>query len=96
MPAYVVLYKFTEKGRSSLKSTVNRAEEINRENERRGFKVLGHYWTQGQYDLVSIVDAPNEEAMMGGLFSIAEAGNVTSETLRAFTDDEMKMILGGR
>lgn len=58
--------------------------------------MFGHYWTQGQYDLVTIVEAPSEQAMMAGLFSIAEAGNVTSETLRAFTDDEMMAILGGR
>jgi uncharacterized protein with GYD domain len=55
--------------------------------------VLGHYWTQGRFDLVTIVEAPNEEAMMAGLFSIAEAGNVHSETMRAFTDEEMSRIL---
>ena len=95
MPAYVVLYRFTEKGRTNIKGTVARSAEINRQNEARGFKVLGHYWTQGRYDLVTIVEAPSEEAMMAGLFSIAEAGNVTSETLRAFTDDEMMRSLGG-
>jgi uncharacterized protein with GYD domain len=96
MPTYLVLYRFTEKGRSNIKGTVSRSEEIRRENESKGFKVLGHYWTQGQYDLVSIVEAPSEEAMLGGLFSIAEAGNVVSETLRAFTDEEMSRALGGR
>lgn len=94
MPAYVVLYRFTDQGRNNVKATVNRAAEIRQENERRGFKVLGHYWTQGQYDLVTIVEAPSEEEMTAGLFGIAEAGNVTSETLRAFTDEEMKKILG--
>ena len=94
MPAYVVLYRFTDEGRKNIKSTVKRAQEVRRENEKRGFKVLGHYWTQGRYDLVTIVEAPNEEAMMGGLFSIAEAGNVSSETLRAFTDEEMTGVLG--
>jgi len=72
---------------------VERAQAIRQENEARGFKDLGHYWTHGQYDLVAIVDAPSEEAMMTGLFNIAEAGNVISETLRAFTDDEMQAIL---
>ncbi len=94
MPIYVVLYKFTDKGRSNIKRTVGRAAEIRTENETKGFKVLGHYWTQGQYDLVAIVDAPNESSMMGGLFNIAEAGNVVSETLRAFTDEEMHRALG--
>jgi len=94
MPTYVVLYRFTDEGRKNIKVTVKRAQEIRRENEARGFKVVGHYWTQGRYDLVTVVEAPNEEAMMSGLFSIAQAGNVSSETLRAFTDQEMEGILG--
>ncbi len=93
MPTYVVLYRFTDQGRKNIKGTVRRTQEIRKENEARGFKVLGTYWTQGRYDLVAVVDAPNEEAMMAGLFNIAEAGNVTSETLRAFTDQEMDRIL---
>ena len=95
MPAYVVLYRFTEKGRINIKETVARSAEIDRQNEARGFKVLGHYWTQGRYDLITIVEAPSEEAMMVGLLSVAEAGNVESETLRAFTDDRMMNLLGG-
>jgi uncharacterized protein with GYD domain len=93
MPSYVVLYRFTEKGRKSVKDTVKRAADVRKQNEARGFKVLGHYWTQGRYDLVAIVDAPNEEAMVAGLFGIAEAGNVSSETLRAYTAEEMQRIL---
>lgn len=94
MPRYVVLYRFTDEGRKRLKETVHRAEEIRELNEAAGFEVLGHYWTQGQYDLVTVVNAPSEEAMMNGAFNIAQTGNVTSETLRAFTDEEMQRIIG--
>jgi len=93
MPSYVVLYRFTDQGRKNIKDTVKRAAEVRKQNEARGFKVLGHYWTQGRYDLVAVVDAPSDEAMVAGLLGIAEAGNVSSETLRAFTDREMQQIL---
>jgi uncharacterized protein with GYD domain len=93
MPNYVVLYRFTEQGRKSVRETVKRAAEIRKQNEARGFKVLGHYWTQGRYDLVAVVDAPSEEAMVAGLFGIAETGNVASESMRAFTAEEMQKIL---
>jgi uncharacterized protein with GYD domain len=93
MPNYVVLYRFTAQGRKSVKESVKRAAEIRKQNEARGFKVLGHYWTQGRYDLVAVVDAPSDEAMVAGLFGIAEAGNVASETLRAYTTEEMQKIL---
>lgn len=93
MPAYVVLYRFTAQGRKNIKGTVKRTQEVRKENEARGFRVIGTYWTQGRYDFVAVVEAPSEEAMVAGLFSIAEAGNVSSETLRAFTDEEMQRIL---
>lgn len=93
MPTYVVLYKFTEQGRKEIKDTVRRAAQTRRENRQRGFRVIGTWWTQGQYDLVAVVEAPSEEAMMAGLFNIAEAGNVTSETLRAFTQREMQAVI---
>jgi len=93
MPIYVTLYRFTDQGRKKVKETVRRAEEVRKQNEARGFKVLGHYWTQGRYDLVAVVDAPNDEAMVAGLFNIAQAGNVASETLRAYTSEEMQKLL---
>jgi uncharacterized protein with GYD domain len=89
MPTFVVLYKFTDQGARDVKGTVQRASEARAENERRGFKVQGLYWTQGRYDMVAVVEAPDEQAMLAGLFNISHAGNVRSETLRAFTADEV-------
>lgn len=90
---YVVLYKFTDQGAKNVTETVQRANEARADNERRGFKVQGLYWTQGQYDMVAVVEAPDEQAMMAGLFNIASAGNVRSETLRAFTAEEMQAAI---
>ena len=95
MPTYVVLYRFTEQGRKKIKDTVKRAKQVRTENEARGFKVIGTWWTQCQYDLVAVLEAPSEDAMLAGLFNIAEAGNVTSETLRALTQEEMERALKG-
>ncbi len=93
MPTYVVLYKFTDQGAKNVKGTVQRSRETRADNEKRGFKVQGLYWTQGQYDLVAVVDAPDEQAMMAGLLNIGGAGNVRSETLRAYTESEMEAII---
>jgi uncharacterized protein with GYD domain len=93
MPRYIVLYRFTDQGLKSIKETVKRAQDVRRMNEERGFKVIGTYWTQGQYDIVSIVESPDEATMTAGLFNIAEAGNVHSETLRAFDEAEMSQAL---
>jgi uncharacterized protein with GYD domain len=93
MPTYVVLYKFTDAGAKNIKGTVQRARESRAENEQRGFTVHGLYWTEGQYDMVAVVEAPDEQAMLAGLFNIASAGNVRSETLRAFTETEMEAVI---
>lgn len=94
MVRYVVLYRFTEQGRRHVKDTIHRADEIRSLNETAGFRVVGMYYTQGQYDVVAIVEAPSEEAMLTGLFAIAEEGNVTSETLRAFSPEEIQRAVG--
>ncbi len=93
MPRYVVLYRFTDQGLKTIKDTVKRAQDTRKANEARGFKVIGTYWTQGQYDIVSIIEAPDEESMNAGLFNIAGAGNVHSETLRAYDENEMTRAL---
>ncbi len=94
MPQYIVLYRFTDQGREHMKETVHRASEFRELNETAGFEVIGMWWTQGQYDLIVAVDAPSEESMMTGMVSIAEAGNVVSETLRAFTPEELQRMIG--
>lgn len=93
MPTYVVLYKFTPNGAKNIRDSIKRAGRIRQENARRGFKVRDVFWLQGQYDMISIVDAPSEEAMMGAMLNVVGAGNVTSTTLRAFDATEMSRIL---
>ena len=93
MATYVILYRFTAQGLKNAKRTVERGEEARKQNEARGFKFIGMYWTQGRYDLVTIVDAPSEEAAMASMLNIAALGNVSSETLRAFTAEEMRKIV---
>lgn len=93
MPTYIVLYKFTDQGIKNVKTTLERAREAQADSEKRGFKVHGVYWTQGQYDMVSVLEAPDEQSMLAGLLNIAGAGNVHSETLRAFSVEEMAQVL---
>ncbi len=59
MPRYVVLYRFTADGAKNIRETVKRARQTREQTEKRGFKVQTLLWTQGPYDLVSIIDATN-------------------------------------
>jgi uncharacterized protein with GYD domain len=52
------------------------------------------YWTLGKYDLVTICDAPDEASITAFGLAIGQAGNVRTQTFRAFTKDEMSVVLG--
>ena len=93
MPTYVVLYTFTEQGLKSAKDTVRRADANRKANDAMGFKIRELLWTQGAYDLVAVVEAPDERSMMSGLLNVAGAGNVRSQTMRAFSSDEMGTLI---
>ena len=93
MATYAVLYKYTAEGAKNIRDSVKRAGRIRQENARAGFKVRDVFWTQGSYDMLAIVDAPSEEAMMGAMLNVMAAGNVTSTIMRAFDATEMGRIL---
>ncbi len=93
MPTYVVLYKFTADGVKNIRDSVKRAGLTRQQNAAAGFKITEVLWTQGPYDMVAIVEAPNEEMMMGAMLNVVSAGNVSSTTMRAFDAPAMSRIL---
>jgi uncharacterized protein with GYD domain len=93
MATYVVLYKFTPDGARDIRGSVKRAGQVRQQNAAAGFKILEVFWTQGPYDMVALVDAPSEEAMMGAMLNVVGAGNVLSTTMRAFDAPAMSRIL---
>jgi uncharacterized protein with GYD domain len=93
MPTFVVLSKFTEQGVSKIKDTVKRSEDFRKAAKKAGVSVKEVLWTQGQYDLVTVLEAQDEMAAMALGMSVAKLGNIRSETLRAFTAGELEKIL---
>ena len=93
MPTYVTLFRLTDQGIRTVKDTVTRTRENVAAVEKAGGKTIAAYYTQGRYDIVSITEAPSEETAMAFLFGMNKAGNVRTETLRAFSLEEMEKIL---
>lgn len=94
MPTYVMLAHFTEQGVKNAKDTVKRAEAFRQSAKNHGATVKEQFWTLGQFDIVAIVDAPDEATMTALGLSAGALGNVRTQTLRAFTEAEMNTILG--
>lgn len=93
MPTYVSLIKWTDQGVRDSKDTIQRAQAFRGDLERRGGKLLSIYWTQGNYDIVTMIDAPDDQTAMATLLAVGGLGNVRTETLRAFDEAEMSAIL---
>ena len=76
----------------NAKDTTRRAEAAKSEAERTGSK-LTVYWTFGEYDMVCILEAPNDEAAMEFGLKVGSLGNVRTTTLRAFTEEEISRVV---
>ena len=91
MATYVVLTKFTDQGIRKAKDSPKRAEALMA--KAHGATVKELFWTQGQYDIVTIVEAPDEISATALNLSISALGNVRTESLRAFSAAEMMTIV---
>jgi uncharacterized protein with GYD domain len=93
MITYVTLVNFTDQGIRSAKDTVKRTEGFRDMAKKFGVTVNEVFWTQGQYDLVAITEAPDEFSGTALNMSLCALGNVRTQTLRAFSAAEMKQII---
>ncbi|ART48348.1 GYD domain-containing protein [Acidovorax carolinensis] len=94
MATYVALCNFTDQGVRSVKDTTKRADAVREAASKFGAKMTHIYWTLGKYDLVTLIEAPDDAAAAAFGLAISSAGNIRLQTLRAFSRDEMGPILG--
>ncbi|MBC8750210.1 GYD domain-containing protein [Paraburkholderia podalyriae] len=94
MATYVVLLQFTDQGIRTIKNSAQRAGQAAEMAKTFGCEMKQIYWTLGEYDVVSIVEAADEQSFLAFGFALGSAGNVRSQTLRAFTKDEISAVIG--
>jgi uncharacterized protein with GYD domain len=93
MPTYITLLHFTQKGIETIKEGPARLDRAKQAFKAAGAELKAFYLVTGRYDAVAIVEAPNDEAVARLALGNASMGNVRSETLRAFTEDEYRRII---
>jgi uncharacterized protein with GYD domain len=93
MARYVSLLRFTEQGAHKLKDSAGRALAFKRDAEKLGVTVEAQLWTVGRCDGALILSG-DEKSVLCCLTQLSSAGNVRTETLQAFTSDELKAITG--
>jgi uncharacterized protein with GYD domain len=94
MPRYILLVEWTEQGVQAVDQTVDRLERGREVAKEFGCEIENVWWTQGNHDMVSVVHAPDEKAMVAYTLAVARLGNLRTTTLRAWTADEMREIVG--
>jgi uncharacterized protein with GYD domain len=92
MPTYISLIRWTDQGRKVASSLPDRVGQVEKRIEQLGGKQIGNWLTMGRFDQIAVVEAPDDETAAKMLMIVAERGNASTETLRAFTMDEVRSL----
>jgi uncharacterized protein with GYD domain len=93
MPLYATLLSWTDQGIRDYRNTVQRADGFRAIVEQAGGRVRELLWTMGEYDLVAVMEAPDDAAVTGAMLQLSALGNVRSQTLPGFDADQMADII---
>ncbi len=89
MTTYLMLTSLTAEGLRTLKNNPGRVTEVNKEVEQMGGRVVTQYATLGDYDFVTVIDAPDEQTMTQISVELGSRGTMTSRTLTAMPASDL-------
>ena len=95
MTTYLMLLNWTDQGIKNVKDSPKRLDGVKKLAKEMGGEVTSFYMTLGAYDLVLIVDMPNNYKLASFGLKLGSLGNVRSTTLKAFPEDEYRRIIAG-
>ena len=88
MAVFIMLTKLTSNGVRTIKDNPGRVQEVNREVEQLGVKVLNQWATLGEYDFVSVVEAPDDTTMAKVSVELGSRGTTSNETMAAIPAED--------
>jgi uncharacterized protein with GYD domain len=95
MPTYMIMSKWTAQGLQNIRQSPTRLDAGRKAMEAAGLKMTHFFMTTGQYDMIAIVEAPDDMAFAKAVLANVSKGAFTTETCRAFTEIEYRQIIGG-
>jgi uncharacterized protein with GYD domain len=93
MATYVTLVNFTDQGIRNIKDSPERLAAFRSLAEKAGVTIRSVHYTVGAYDIVTVAEG-SDEAVTSVLLKLGSLGNVRTQTMRAFSAEEMKAIIG--
>jgi uncharacterized protein with GYD domain len=94
MPTFISLASWTEEGIRNIKDSPGRLDQVKQMYRDAGAELKAFYMTMGRCDMVVIAEAPDDETVARLALRIGASGAVRTETLKAFTEDEYRSIIG--
>jgi uncharacterized protein with GYD domain len=94
MPTYIALLNWTQQGMSRIKDSPARLDAGRAAFKKMGVEIKTAYMTMGRYDHVCVIEAPDDETYAKAVLALGAQGNVSTETLKAFSEEEYRRILG--
>ena len=95
MATYLMLLNWTDQGIRNVKESPKRLDAAKKLAKDLGGEIKTVYMTQGSIDLVLVAEMPNEEKVAGFVLKLGSLGNVRTTTLKAYSEDEYRKIIGG-
>jgi uncharacterized protein with GYD domain len=95
LPTYITLFRYTQQGITTIKDGPGRLDAARKAYRSFGAELKALYLVMGQYDFVALVEAPDDATAAKASLAVGSWGAVSSETLRAFTEDEFRSIVAG-
>jgi len=95
MATYITLLNFTQKGVENIKGGPTRLDQAKKMFSSKGAELKEFYLVMGQYDAVVITEEPDDATAAGIRLAVASLGNVSTKTMRAFTEEEYRDIVKG-
>jgi len=93
MPTYITLIDWTEEGIEDIKESPGRLDAAKKAFQAAGAELKEFYLLMGQYDMLVVAEAPDDETVARLALSVGSGGAVRTETMRAFTEDEYQQII---
>ncbi len=89
MSKYVILSNLTDEGRKTILDNPARIEEVNQELEEKGAEIIEQFVLLGQYDFITIVEAPSQADINKIVMEVASRGSIDTMTLPAMDVSEL-------
>ena len=93
MPTYLSLITLTHQGITTVKDGPTRLEGAREVLRSFGGELKDFYFAMGEYDIVVVSEAPDDASVAKALLTIGSAGNVRSQTMRIFNEQEYREIV---